>query len=227
MTTTSSAASTAGLVLDLAGTFAFALNGALTAVRAAKLDIVGVVTLGMITALGGGILRDVLLGALPPSTFTDWRYLVVAAGGGLLAFALSRQLERLAVLVTVFDALGLSLFAVTGATKALALDAGAGQAVLLGTITAAGGGTIRDVLVRRIPTVLSSELYAIPALLGATVVVVAERMGSTAVAWSLVGAGTTFAVRMLGVGFRINAPTPPGRDSTAESDEPGRRGQEE
>src|SRR3954451_15659831 len=108
MTTTSGAASTAGLVLDLVGTFAFALNGALTAVRAAKLDIVGVVTLGMITALGGGILRDVLLGALPPSTFTDWRYLVVAAGGGLLAFALSRQLERLAVLVTVFDALGLS-----------------------------------------------------------------------------------------------------------------------
>jgi len=203
--------STAALVLDLVGTFAFALNGALTAVRAARLDIVGVVTLGMITALGGGILRDVLLGALPPSTFSDWRYLVVAAGGGLIAFAASRPLERVSVSITVLDALGLSLFAVTGATKALALGAGAGQAILLGTITAAGGGTIRDVLVRRIPSVLTSELYAIPALLGATVVVVATRLGAGGLAWSLAGAATAFLVRLLGVGFRIDAPRPPGR----------------
>ena len=74
------------LTLDLTGTFAFALNGALTAIRVARLDIVGVVTLGMITALGGGMIRDVLLGALPPATFSDWRYLAVAAGGGLVAF---------------------------------------------------------------------------------------------------------------------------------------------
>jgi uncharacterized membrane protein YeiH len=213
MTTASlapSTASNAGIVLDLLGTFAFALNGALTAVRVARLDIVGVVTLGMITALGGGILRDVLLGALPPTTFSDWRYLVVAAGGGLIAFAMSRQLLRLTMPITVFDALGLSLFAVTGASKAVDLGAGAGQAVLLGTITAAGGGTIRDVLVRRVPTVLTSELYAIPALLGALVVVAAERAGSTAVWWSLVGAGLAFTVRMVGVLFGLNAPEPPG-----------------
>ena len=73
------------LALDLAGTLAFAVNGALTALRVARLDIVGVVTLGMITALGGGIIRDVLLGTLPPATFSDWRYLAVAAGGGLVA----------------------------------------------------------------------------------------------------------------------------------------------
>src|ERR687884_337489 len=100
------------LALDLAGTFAFALNGALTAVRAARLDIVGVVTLGMITALGGGIIRDVLIDALPPATFGDWRYLVVAAGGGLVAFALGRRLDRLAGPIVVLDAAGLSLFAV-------------------------------------------------------------------------------------------------------------------
>lgn len=209
-TLTPGAASTAALVLDLAGTFAFALNGALTAVRAARLDIVGVVTLGMITALGGGILRDILLGALPPATFSDWRYLLVATAGGLIAFALSRQLDRITLSITVFDALGLGLFAVTGAARALDLGAGAGQAVLLGGITAVGGGTLRDVLVRRIPSVLSSELYAVPALLGALVVVVADRLGSTAVAWSLAGAALAFTVRMLGVGFRINAPTPPG-----------------
>ena len=99
---------TALLILDLVGTFAFAVNGALTALRATRLDIVGVITLGMITALGGGILRDVLLGALPPATFSDWRYLAVAAGGGLIAFAASRQLERLAMPITVLDALGLT-----------------------------------------------------------------------------------------------------------------------
>jgi uncharacterized membrane protein YeiH len=210
------------LVLDLAGTFAFALNGALTAVRVARLDIVGVVTLGMITALGGGILRDVLLGALPPATFSDWRYLVVAAGGGLLAFGLSRQLERLATLITVFDALGLGLFAVTGATRALGLGAGAGQAVLLGALTAVGGGTLRDVLVRRVPTVLSSELYAIPALLGAGVVVVAARLGVGVLVPALVGAALCVLVRLLGVGLSLEAPHPPG----ARADPPQERDRE-
>lgn len=90
--------------------------------RAAKLDIVGVVTLGMITALGGGIVRDVLIGYLPPATFSDWRYLAVAAGGGLVAFVLGQRLDRLVRPITVLDAVGLSLFAVTGASKALELS---------------------------------------------------------------------------------------------------------
>src|SRR3954464_8089785 len=107
------------LALDLLGTFAFALNGALTALRVARLDIVGVVTLGMITALGGGTIRDVLLDALPPATFVDWRYLAVAAGGGLIAFVSGRHLERLSGPINVLDAVGLSLFAVTGALKGL------------------------------------------------------------------------------------------------------------
>src|SRR3954470_5814621 len=94
------------LALDLTGTFAFALNGALTALRTARLDIVGVVALGMITAIGGGIIRDVLLGSLPPATFSDWRYLAVAAGGGLIAFVCGRQLDRLNTPINVLDAAG-------------------------------------------------------------------------------------------------------------------------
>src|SRR3954454_23353572 len=94
------------LALDLTGTFAFALNGALTGLRVAPLDIVGVVTLGMITALGGGILRDILIDSLPPATFSDWRYLAVAATGSLVAFTLGRRLDRWINPIQVLDAVG-------------------------------------------------------------------------------------------------------------------------
>ena len=153
-------------VLDLAGTFAFALNGALTAVRAVRLDIVGVITLGMITALGGGTVRDVLLDALPPATFVDLRYLGVAAAGALIAFGLGFRLERLAMPINVLDAIGLSVFAVLGAHRAWELGFGVVQTVIVGTITGVGGGTIRDIMIGRIPTVLR-DLYAIPAVIGA------------------------------------------------------------
>jgi uncharacterized membrane protein YeiH len=200
------------LSLDLAGTFAFALNGALTALRAARLDIVGVVTLGMITALGGGIIRDVLIGYLPPATFNDWRYLAVAAGGGLVAAVLGRRLDRLARQITVLDAVGLSLFAVTGASKALQFELGAVQAVILGAVTGVGGGTLRDVLVRQVPSVLSSGLYAVPALVGAAVTVIAVRTGVYGIPAALMAAAACFGIRMAGVWFGLNAPAPPGTE---------------
>jgi uncharacterized membrane protein YeiH len=197
------------LGLDLLGTFAFALNGALTALRVARLDIVGVVTLGMITALGGGIIRDVMLGSLPPATFSDWRYLAVAAVGGLIAFTFGRHLERLNRLINVLDAAGLSLFAVTGASKALGLGLGPAQAVLLGAITGVGGGTLRDVLVRQIPSVLSSGLYAIPALIGATAIVVVTELGLYGLTTAVGAAALCFGIRMIGVHYSLDAPMPP------------------
>jgi uncharacterized membrane protein YeiH len=201
------------LVLDLAGTFAFALNGALTAVRTAHLDIVGVITLGMITAVGGGIIRDVLLGALPPATFVDWRYLAVAATGGLIAFLFSRWLTQVRNPIDVLDAAGLSLFAVTGAGKALELGVGPAQAIILGAVTGVGGGTLRDVLIRQVPSVLSSGLYAIPALVGAALFVVADRVGVQDVLGVPVALGAAvvcFLIRMVGLHFGIDAPKPPG-----------------
>jgi uncharacterized membrane protein YeiH len=197
------------LAFDLSGTFAFALNGALTAVRAVRLDIVGVITLGMITALGGGIIRDILLGDLPPATFQDWRYLAVAAGGGLVAFALSHRLDRLVQPIMVLDAIGLSFFAVTGASKALDFGLGAAQAVILGTITGVGGGTLRDVLIRQIPSVLRTGLYAVPALVGAAITVLASHIGVYGLAAALVAASACFLIRLLGVYFDLNAPEPP------------------
>jgi uncharacterized membrane protein YeiH len=201
------------LVLDLAGTFAFALNGGLTAVRAAHVDIVGVITLGMITAVGGGIVRDVLLGALPPATFVDWRYLAVAACGGLIAFLFSRRLIRFTNTIDVLDAAGLSLFAITGAAKALELGVGPAQAIILGAVTGVGGGTVRDVLIRKVPSVLSSGLYAIPALVGAAVAVAATSGGVHHVlgAPAALGAAVVcFGIRMVGLHFGLDAPKPPG-----------------
>jgi uncharacterized membrane protein YeiH len=206
------------LVLDLAGTFAFALNGALTAVRAAHVDIVGVITLGMITAVGGGIIRDVLLGDLPPATFLDWRYLAVAALGGTIVFLFGRWLGRYTRMIDLLDAAGLSLFAVTGAIKALDFGAGPAQAILLGAITGVGGGTLRDVLIQRVPGVLSKGLYAIPALVGATLFAVAERADVHHVAGVPVAIGAAvvcFLVRLAGLHFGLDAPKPPGTAPTA------------
>ncbi len=205
------------LVLDLVGTFAFGLNGALTAVRAAQLDIVGVVTLGVITAMGGGIIRDVLIGDVPPATLRDWRYLALAILGGLAAFALSQWLHRLELPINVLDAIGLSVFAVIGASKAVAYGLGVGPAIILGAVTGVGGGTIRDTLVRQIPSVLRSELYAIPALIAAALTVAAVHLDVYGLPAALAAAAVCFTIRMLGVGFGLNAPRPPGaRDGSDE-----------
>lgn len=196
--------------LDLTGTFVFGLNGALTALRATRLDVVGVVTLGMMTALGGGVIRDVLIGSLPPATFLYWPYFALAVGGAFIAFVLNRGLAALGMTLTALDAIGLSVFAVIGASKAVAAGLGAAPAVLLGVITAVGGGTIRDALVGQVPTVLRSELYAIPALVAAAMTVIAIGLDVYGLPAALGAAAVCFAIRMLGVRYKLNAPRPPG-----------------
>jgi uncharacterized membrane protein YeiH len=198
------------LVLDLTGTFAFGLNGALTAVRATRLDLIGVVTLGMVTALGGGIIRDLCIGATPPATFRDWRYFALAVAGALIAFVLSKWLDRLEMPIIVFDAIGLSVFAVIGTVKAAEFELGIAPALLLGVVTAVGGGTIRDMMVMQIPTVLRSELYALPALVAAVVTIITIHFGVYGVPAALGAAAACFVIRMLGVRFGLNLPGPPG-----------------
>src|SRR3954468_7099098 len=165
------------LVLNLAGTFVFGLSGGLAGVRA-KLDLFGIVVLAGVVALAGGITRDLLIG-VPPATFRDWRYLAAAAAAGVMCYFGRPVLERIQRSVLVFDAVGLGLFCVTGATKALDFGVGPVPAILLGAITGIGGGILRDVLLREIPTILRHDLYAIPALLGAGVLVAAQAGGST------------------------------------------------
>jgi uncharacterized membrane protein YeiH len=201
-----------GLVLDLLGTFAFALNGALTAVRLARVDIIGVITLGMVTALGGGMVRDIVLGHLPPATFRDWRYLAVAAGGALIAFAFARLLDKLSSPIEILDAVGLGVFAVAGASKAMEFGLGPAQAIILGGVTAVGGGTLRDVLLHRLPSVMSEGLYAIPALVGATITVGAYLFGVYGLAAAISAAAACWLIRLVGVYFKLNAPRPRGLD---------------
>jgi uncharacterized membrane protein YeiH len=196
------------LVLNLAGTFVFGLSGGLAAVRA-RLDLFGVVVLAAVVGLAGGVIRDVLIGT-PPATFRDWRYLAAAGAAGAVCFFAGRLLERAERSVMIFDALGLGLFAVTGATKALQFGLGPLQAVLLGTVTGVGGGMLRDVLLREVPTVLREGLYAIPALLGATVLVVGQEAGSANPVFPVLGALVCVVVRLYGLRYEVNIPTPPG-----------------
>src|SRR3954463_9252844 len=195
------------LVLNLAGTFIFGLSGGLAAVRG-KLDLFGVVVLSAVVGLAGGITRDLLIGT-PPATFRDWRYLAAAAAAGVVCFFAGRVLERAERSVMIFDALGLGLFAVTGATKALQFGLGPVPAILLGTITGVGGGMLRDVLLRQVPTVLREGLYAIPALLGATVLVLAQEAGSTNPVFPVLGVLVCVVVRLFGLRYGVSVPTSP------------------
>ena len=195
------------LWLNLVGTFVFGLSGGLAAVRA-HLDAFGVVVLAAVVGLAGGIARDLLIGT-PPETFRDWRYLAAVGAAGLVSFFAGSALARIWRGVQVFDAMGLAVFCVTGASKAMDFGLGPAQGVILGAITGIGGGMLRDVLLGETPTVLRRELYAIPALLGAGVVVGAHAAGSLGPAFLILGACLCFATRMIGLRYGIDAPTAP------------------
>jgi uncharacterized membrane protein YeiH len=184
------------LVLDLTGTFVFALSGALAGVRR-KLDLFGVLVLSFAAANSGGITRDVLIGAVPPAAISDWRYLVVSLVAGLITFYLSPTIERLRHPVLLFDAAGLALFAVAGAQKSLDYGLNPVMAMSLGMLTGIGGGMARDMLLAEIPTVLRSELYAVAALAGAGVVVTGHMLRLPAVPIAIAGVLLCFGLRVM------------------------------
>lgn len=186
------------LVLDLAGTFVFALSGALAGVRR-KLDLFGVLVLSFAAANSGGITRDVLIGAIPPAAISDWRYLVVSLVAGLITFFLSPAIERLRHPVLLFDAAGLALFAVAGAQKSLDYGLNPVMAMSLGMLTGIGGGMARDMLLAEIPTVLRSELYAVAALAGAAVVVAGHMLRLPVVPTAIVGVSLCLGLRVMAI----------------------------
>lgn len=197
--------------LDLAGTFAFALSGAVAA-RDRGLDWFGVAVIAFTVACGGGVLRDLCIGAVPPAGLTDWRYLAVAMAAAMMTIAANTLVVRLAHPVILFDSIGLGLFAVTGAQKAMIFGHDAEVAVLLGVVTAVGGGVVRDVLLNRVPVILQREIYALAALAGAGIEVLSERLGWLSSGRTWVALTACFALRYLSLRYQWNLPRSSVRD---------------
>lgn len=195
------------LALDLVGVFAFALSGGLVAVKK-RLDLFGVLVLSGAAALGGGVIRDVLIGALPPVGLSDWRLLTAALVAGLVTFVYHPGVERISRFVRVLDAAGLAVFAIGGSLKALGAGMDPLTSVIVGGITAVGGGIVRDVLAGQVPEVLRREMYALPALLGAVLIVTAHHYDvvNSFTIWGCVA--LVFSMRMVAVVLDVHAPKP-------------------
>jgi len=201
--------------LDLIGIFVFAISGALLAVRK-NFDVFGIAVLAEVTALGGGLFRDLIIGAVPPAAFTDLGYFVTPLLAALLIVFLHPQVERIQLGVNVFDAAGLGLFCVTGTTKAYDHGLGLTQSATLGLATAVGGGVLRDVLANEVPSLLrwDRDLYAVPAMVGATMVVLCIRYDALTPFTSSLAAITAFVLRLLAMRYHWRAPRAWNRRST-------------
>jgi uncharacterized membrane protein YeiH len=207
------------ILFDLLGVFAAAAAGALTGIRKG-LDLVGIVVLGAVAGLGGGAVRDLMIGAAPPAFLVDWRYLTIATLGALAAVAgeqrpfsagaLLRGRVPLSTAYLIVDSLTLGCFAVSGTGKALQYGLASAPAALMGVVTAVGGGVIRDMLVAEVPTVLRREFYAIPAAIGSLIIVVAAALEPAATPLAFAAAGSTAALRMVAVRreWHANLPRP-------------------
>lgn len=201
--------------LDVIGIFVFAISGALLAVRK-NFDVFGMAVLAEVTALGGGLLRDLIIGAVPPAAFTDLGFFVTPLLATVVVFFLHPHVERIQAAVLVFDAAGLGLFCVTGTTKAYSHGLGLTASATLGLATAVGGGVLRDVLANEVPSLLrwDRDLYAVPAIVGATMVVLCIRFDALTSLTSGVAAATAFVLRLLAMKFHWRAPRAWNRRST-------------
>lgn len=197
------------VALNLIGTFVFAVSGALLAVRK-NYDIVGMVVLAEITAIGGGVIRDLVIGAVPPVAFTDASYFWIPLVATALTFFAHVQINRLNAAILVFDAAGLAVFCISGTAKALAYGLGPVSAIVLGVLSAVGGGIMRDVLAHEEPSVLraESELYALPAILGSAIVVVIPHLPMNSSLAAGLTAVLVFVLRLLALRFGWKAPQP-------------------
>jgi len=197
------------LALNFSGTFAFGLSGGILAVKK-RMDLFGVLVLSVATGLGGGIMRDLILGHTPPATITDWRYLAAAALAGIIVFLWYNRIANHGTFVTTFDAVGLSVFTVTGTVIALDASLGPAPAALLGMLTGVGGGVLRDVLAAEVPLIFRSEVYAVASMLGAVIIIVASQAGFSGIRPEILAALATFILRMVSVqrGWKIPVARP-------------------
>jgi uncharacterized membrane protein YeiH len=194
--------------VDLAATAVFALEGALAGI-VAELDVFGVLVIGIVTATAGGVIRDVLIGDVPPASVRQGRYLGAAVLAGAVAIGFQQLVTHIpSWLLTGLDAAGLALFAVAGTAKALDFGLSAGMAAIMGTVTGVGGGTVRDILLNVVPAVLRNDIYAVAALAGAVVMVVVIRIGAARWVAMTAGAVLAFALRVAAAAGDWNLPVP-------------------
>ncbi|MFE9119553.1 trimeric intracellular cation channel family protein [Streptomyces sp. NPDC007172] len=193
--------------LDLVGIFVFAISGALLAVRK-NFDVFGIAVLAEVTALGGGLFRDLIIGAVPPAAFTDLGYFVTPLLAAVLVFFLHPEVERTQTAVNVFDAAGLGLFCVSGTTKAYDYGLGLTSSAALGLATAVGGGVLRDVLANEVPSLLrwDRDLYAVPAIVGSTMIVLFIRFDMLTAGTSGLAVVTAFLLRIAALKYHWRAP---------------------
>lgn len=191
-------------ILDLGGTFVFAISGATTAARR-HMDIFGVIVLAFCAGNAGGISRDLLIGAVPPVAIFNWVYLAMSVLAGLIVFFWKPMVVKLNHPVQWLDAVGLAFFAVAGTEKALVFGLNPFMAALLGMLTGIGGGMLRDVLANKVPAVLHSDLYALAALSCALIVSFGHAIGLAPVLTAFIGMGVCFALRYMAIqhGWRL------------------------
>lgn len=197
-------------IIDGVGTFVFALSGGLLGVQK-RFDLFGVLVLAFVVAVAGGIMRDVMIGAIPPASIRRIEPFAIAMIGGLVSFLWHAEVRANARLIKVFDTIGLGLFAATGAQKALIYDVQPLMAAILGMVSGIGGGIVRDVLAGETPFVfVPGELYAVAALAGALVVAFGPAMGFSPGAAMLAGATLCVFLRVMSArhGWRIPAAEP-------------------
>ena len=194
--------------VDLAATAVFALEGALAGI-VAGLDVFGVLVIGVVTATAGGVIRDVLIGDVPPASVRHGRYLAAALLAGGVAIGFQQLVTHIpSWLLTGLDAAGLALFAVAGTAKALDYGLSAGMAAIMGAVTGVGGGTVRDLLLNEIPAILRNDIYAVAALAGAVVMVLVMRVGAARWIAMTAGAVVAFALRVVAAAGDWNLPVP-------------------
>ena len=192
-------------VLDWVGTLAFALSGGLLGVQK-RFDLFGVLFLSFVVSVVGGMMRDVLIGAIPPVAIADIHYFAIAMIGGLITFYLYPTVASLQRQILLLDAVGLALFAVTGAQKAIDHGINPLMAAILGMLTGIGGGMARDVLAGDIPFVLRGDLYAIAALAGGAIVSIGTVMGVQPTYPMLLGAAVCIFLRLMAIYYNWRAP---------------------
>lgn len=192
--------------LDILGTFAFALSGGSRAVES-RMDAFGVVFLAFVAAVSGGVIRDVLIGAVPPVALQSMVYVGIAFAAGMVCFFAHERIVKLARPVALFDAIGLGLFCVVGARKAL--DAGLSplMAALLGMVTAVGGGIAADVLTARPPMVLQRDIYALAALAGALLLTLGASVGVPDLVLAPLGAILATSLRLVSMSYDWHLPS--------------------